>query len=355
MGQPRDIVEISRADRIDIEFIGKKAFELGELRYLGIPIPKGFVITTNYFEKFLLETGISKDLENTVKIYHPSLKNSIDKLFLPIKKKIMQTHIPQDLSSEFHKFYRELAGEFKEAAVNIYLSSKTDESLSFPNIKGDTNIILKIKEIWAAHFLNPSAIIIMENINSEIKENTSTNNPIADKRMTEKQAEKLFEYCKLIQSSLYFPKMIEYVVSHEKIYVINLAPFTNSVMDNMQKPIMREKKTRMALLKGTPINSGIATGPIRILDPLRINSTLKIGEIAITPKMNSSLYKEIENAKAVIIESLLPDPQSKFYYRKHVRIPTIEGVKNATKIFQNGNIITVNGMNGEIYSGGLIY
>lgn len=51
----------------------------------------------------------------------------------------------------------------------------------------------------------------------------------------------------------------------------------------------------------------------------------------------------------------MPNSLDKTLYRKDFQIPTIEGAINATKIFKNGNIVTVNGVNGEIYSGGLVY
>ena len=63
----------------------------------------------------------------------------------------------------------------------------------------------------------------------------------------------------------------------------------------------------------------------------------------------------MKSAKAVVIDSILPNSLSKALFRRDFQIPTVEGVKNATKLFQNGNVITVNGVSGEIYSGGLVY
>jgi phosphohistidine swiveling domain-containing protein len=57
----------------------------------------------------------------------------------------------------------------------------------------------------------------------------------------------------------------------------------------------------------------------------------------------------------VILDFIQPNTLNKTIFRKTCHIPAIEGIKNATKIFQNKKIITVNGGNGEIYSGGLIY
>ena len=81
---------------------------------------------------------------------------------------------------------------------------------------------------------------------------------------------------------------------------------------------------------------------------------IKKGEIVVLPKLDHSIFEEIKKAKAAVVSQVLRDPADKALYRRDFRIPTIEGVDNAESIFHNGNVITVNGVNGEIYSGGLI-
>ena len=81
---------------------------------------------------------------------------------------------------------------------------------------------------------------------------------------------------------------------------------------------------------------------------------IKNGDIVVAPQLNSYTYKMIKNAKALVIDSVFPRSIDEFVYRKNIKIPTIIGTKNAIKILQNGNIITVNGLSGEIYSGGLM-
>ena len=110
---------------------------------------------------------------------------------------------------------------------------------------------------------------------------------------------------------------------------------------------------RKILVKGIPLNPGIITGSIRILrnqDYYRVKSH----EIAVIPQLNKLLYSKISKAKAVVADSELTSSYDKMEFRKNIKIPTIMGVKNAVKILENGNIVTVNGINGEIYQGGLL-
>jgi phosphoenolpyruvate synthase/pyruvate phosphate dikinase len=345
MGQPQSIVDISRADNIDLEYVGKKAFELGELKYLRIPIPEGFVITTTFFENFLKITGISKDLDKAKKTYHPSLVDSKNKLFHPVKEKILHTVLPQNLALEFHKFFKKLAGGLRQSSVNIFSSSKTDKSMIFLNILGDANVVLKIKKIWETNFESPVAIVITDNLKYEIKGKISTNNPVFDKKLTPKQKDKLMQYCRTIQNRFYFPKEIEFGIIDDKIFVSKINPYTGTISDNIKRKFT----------KGTSVNQGVATGPVRILNKHCVNAIIKKGEILIVPSLNVSLYRKIKGIKALVIDLKLSNSKEKAIYRKYFQIPTIEGTKNATNVFKNGDIVTVNGTIGEIYSGGLKY
>src|SRR5688572_20982492 len=46
----RDLREISRAD---VKLVGGKAANLGEMRNAGLPVPQGFVVTTESYRVFL--------------------------------------------------------------------------------------------------------------------------------------------------------------------------------------------------------------------------------------------------------------------------------------------------------------
>lgn len=353
MGQLRNIVDISKIDITDLEYVGKKAYELSELNHLGIPIPQGFVITTYFFEKFLKTTKIEKDIDEVKKISHPSLKDSIGKLYEPIGKKLMRTHIPHALATELHRFYRKLAGEFKEASVNIFSSSLTNKITIFKNIKGDANIVLKIKTIWFSNLDNPVAIVVQENIKPEIKGQIFTDSPTTDKKLTKEQMEKLIDYCKIIQKHFYFPQVVDYVIGKNKIYITQIKPFTGAMEYKPTKTKPSALRLRKTLIKGLPVNPGIVAGPVKIF---RKNHDFKIknGDIIVTSELNSSTYMAIKNARALIIDSVLPKTIDKILYRKSVKIPTVEGAQNASILLQNGNVVTVNGITGEIYAGSLM-
>lgn len=328
----------SKIYKEDLDIVGKKAVELSELSRLGIPIPNGFVVSTIFFKKFLDQTGISKKIKEIREISHPAISESIEKLFDPIKKQIMQTHIPKNLAIELHRFYKKHAGLFKNQSLNIFSSSKNNKSIIFKNVKGDANLVFKIKEIWASHINNPVAIVVQKNISSKNIEKIATNDPMINNQ-------NLLELAKKIQNHFYFPQVVEYVIEKGIIYITSIKPLTPF--------IEKTKPLKSVLLKGIPLNPGIVTGIVRVLrnqDYYRVRSN----EIAVIQQMNKLLYSKIAKAKAIVADRLISSNHDKFNYRQNIKIPTIIGVKNAIKILQNGKIITINGATGEIYSGGFL-
>ncbi|MFA6918228.1 MAG: PEP/pyruvate-binding domain-containing protein, partial [Candidatus Gracilibacteria bacterium] len=349
------IIDLAQVYREDEDSVGRKAYELGMLWKLGIPLPDGFVITAEFFKEFLRLTGIDKEIKKIQSLSHPSISDSVKKLFQPIQKQIIQQYIPQALSLEFHKFYRELSGIFKDQSLNVFSSSSNNKSIVFQNVKGDANLVLKIKTIWSLSLEEPVSIVVQRNIKSDIRGKISTDNPTIDidKKLAEKFKSKLIDYCKIIQKHFYFPYEIEYVVKKGKIFITKVNPFAGIINESPKQ--IPNNKTRKILAKGISINHGIVTGPVRIFRNIHSPIEVKKGEIIVLPCLNPSIFKKIKNAKAVIIDTISLNSLNKTLYRKNFQIPTVEGAKNATRMFQDGNVITVNGVSGEIYSGGLIY
>jgi phosphoenolpyruvate synthase/pyruvate phosphate dikinase len=353
MGQPRYVVDLSQARHLDLEHVGKKALELAELKNLGILIPDGFVITTSFFTKFLEITGIARDIDTAKESFHPSLSDSAENFFQPVKEKIMQADIPYHLISEFHQYFRLLTGEFKTTPVDIFSSSKTEKSIRFEDILGDANVVQKIKEIWSSHFHIPVALVIVKHLKTKIRGKVISGELDTSKNLTAEQTDDLQKYCKIIQNHLYFPKEIDYAVENEELFITRIKPFTGDA----KKPaleIKRIEKCKKVLIKGVSINPGIATGPAKILNKLIPGTIIKKDEILVIPSFNNSLYNYLKKAKAVIADSMLANSADLALYRKIVQVPTVEGVRNADKIIRNGNVVTVNGITGEIYSGGLL-
>jgi phosphoenolpyruvate synthase/pyruvate phosphate dikinase len=347
------VLDFSEINKVDENFVGKRAYELGELSELGIPIPKGFIITTEFYEEFIRSTGIDKDIEKIQSVNHPALSDVVDKLFAPVSRKITYQDLPLNLTRELLRFYKKLSGTFREHPLAISSSNSENKMIAYPNVSGDTNLILKIKKIWATSPTKSPAIIVQESIMPEIKGKIISNELITfDKKISKKQKDKLITYSKAIQKHFYFPQEIEYAISKDRIIVTKLSPVPTATNKSLKRKLSIPRKV---LAKGIPINPGIAVGSVKILKDIYPGIKIGKGDVVILPNLDRLIFNKLKNAKAIIIDSIVPNTLNKVIFRNDCRVPAVEGIKNATEIFQNKNIVTVNGGNGEIYPGGLIY
>ena len=76
-------------------------------------------------------------------------------------------------------------------------------------------------------------------------------------------------------------------------------------------------------------------------------------DIVIISNIHQKQLKELKKIRGIIIESSQTHPAIKVLLQKH-GIPAISNVKNATKQFHSGHIITIHSEKGEIYRGGFL-
>lgn len=155
----------------DIPLVGGKGANLGEMYNLGIPVPPGFIVSSNAYFSFIeinsLKDRIREILKTTV---NPDLPESYTQASEKIKKAIVASPIPEEISLQIMKAYLKLGGVFKDPLVAVR-SSATAEDLpsasfagmqrTFLNVKGEANVLEAVRECWASLF-EPRAIFYRE-------------------------------------------------------------------------------------------------------------------------------------------------------------------------------------------------
>ena len=93
------IKNFNQISKADTEIAGGKGASLGEMIQAGIPVPEGFVILSNAFDRFLEETDLNVEIDavlNTVDIKEVhTVENASEK----IQAMILTREIPQDIRS----------------------------------------------------------------------------------------------------------------------------------------------------------------------------------------------------------------------------------------------------------------
>lgn len=145
----------------DLNLVGGKGANLGEMDKFGIPVPEGFVVTSKAYFDFLEENNLSKELKEILSKIKPEKIQSFKEASQKIKSLILKGKVSPLLAKEIIDNYLKLGGIVSQPVVAIR-SSATAEDLptasfagqqsSFLNIKGEANVIQKVKECWASLF-----------------------------------------------------------------------------------------------------------------------------------------------------------------------------------------------------------
>jgi len=159
--KPPYILWFNKIDKDDIGQVGGKGANLGEMTKIGIPVPPGFIVTTQAYYYFLKENNLKPKIKQILTITNPKRPESYQEAAEKIQKLILHSPIPGDLAIQIMKAYLKLGKRIKKPLVAIR-SSATAEDLpeasfagqqrTFLNIKGEANVVNKVRACWASLF-----------------------------------------------------------------------------------------------------------------------------------------------------------------------------------------------------------
>ncbi|MDR1819400.1 MAG: phosphoenolpyruvate synthase [Methanobrevibacter sp.] len=147
----------------DVSIAGGKGANLGELTQAGIPVPPGFVITSETYKKFMDETGIFDKVMDLLKPVDVNNNNELQEVAKKIKSLITSTEIPGDIKTVIIEAYNALGEKTGVEETDVAVrSSATAEDLpeasfagqqdTFLHIQGVNQVLKYVRKCWASLF-----------------------------------------------------------------------------------------------------------------------------------------------------------------------------------------------------------
>jgi len=140
---------------------GGKGASLGEMTNAKIPVPPGFVILAEAFNRFLIETDLFQEVQAQLKKVNYKDISSVDGASSILRSLIEKANLPTDLAKDITAEFKKLKAPF--VAVR---SSATAEDSSAASWAGeletylnttDKTLLLNVKKCWSSLF-TPRAI-----------------------------------------------------------------------------------------------------------------------------------------------------------------------------------------------------
>jgi len=160
-----DVVWFMEVDKEDLTLVGGKGANLGELTKLEIPVPPGFIVTTQSYFHFLDESGLRAKITAILKKLDVDDSRQLDKSATRIKELIGNARMPQAIADEISEAYEKLRGlvavRSSATAEDLPEASFAGQQRTFLNIQGEADVIAAVQGCWASLF-EPRAIFYRE-------------------------------------------------------------------------------------------------------------------------------------------------------------------------------------------------
>lgn len=138
----------------DVGVAGGKGASLGEIVRNDLPVPGGFVVTTEAYRDFLEEAGIGTELFRAVDV-DPEDSDSLAEAHKTATELIREAEIPEETREEIIDAYRELGEGFVAVRSSATAEDLPDASFAgqqdtFLNVDGEEELLERIRDCWAS-------------------------------------------------------------------------------------------------------------------------------------------------------------------------------------------------------------
>ncbi|HEX79240.1 MAG TPA: phosphoenolpyruvate synthase [Dehalococcoidia bacterium] len=146
----------------DIPTVGGKGANLGEMTNADIPVPPGFIVTSEAYYDFLESSRVIDNIRALLEPLDPGDSKELQKVAAEVKKLMMDVAMPQEIVEEIKKAYNKLGGGFvavrsSATAEDLPEASFAGQQSTYLNIQGGDNVVNAVQKCWASLF-EPRAI-----------------------------------------------------------------------------------------------------------------------------------------------------------------------------------------------------
>jgi pyruvate, water dikinase len=155
------VVDLEEVSDADLPLVGGKAGKLGDLVREGLPVPPGFVITTEAYQRFVDASGVAEVVKGALAGVEEARPSTTDEASRKIRSAFEDAEFPAELRKEIATAYEAFARrhDVKFSAVR---SSATAEDLAdasfaglqetYLNVQGTDRVLEAVRKCWGSLF-----------------------------------------------------------------------------------------------------------------------------------------------------------------------------------------------------------
>jgi pyruvate, water dikinase len=156
-----NIVGLAEVSESDLPLVGGKASKLGELVRRGLPIPPGFVVTTELYQAFVDATPLASVIPAALEEIDPADATSVDRASQRIRSAFEAADFPEGIREDLVTAYESYVKQ-NDVIFSAVRSSATTEDLedasfaglqdTYLNVRGTDAVLRDIRRCWGSLF-----------------------------------------------------------------------------------------------------------------------------------------------------------------------------------------------------------
>lgn len=182
-------------------------------------------------------------------------------------------------------------------------------------------------------------------------------------KISDQEIIKLAKIGDRLHKHYFFPQDAEFAVDRKrKIYLVQTRPVTTlkevakvsatSPEAKEEKKVEKEIKEKKILLQGAGASPGIGWGPVVIVKSKKEIGKVKQGEILVTSMTTPDFVLAMKKVSGIVTDKGGLTSHAAIVSRE-LGVPCVVGTEIATKELKDDQVVTVDGLSGKVYKGGL--
>ena len=215
----------------------------------------------------------------------------------------------------------------------------------------DHYIVDKVGFHLHSRLISPQEIMEVYEYPSGVRRVKVDKKLINDAKLSDDQVITLAKIGERIHMHYGFPQDMEWAIENDRLYITQSRPITTLTMAPKTRQVQPASLTHLrVVVVGAPASPGIASGPAVIVRSLTELGKVKDGDVMISPMTSPDYVPAMKKAVGIITDKGGQTSHAAIVSRE-LGLPAVVGTKNATKLIKTGDVITIDGANGQVYAG----
>ena len=151
------VVWFNEVTKNDVPLVGGKGANLGEMTNAQIPVPPGFIVTSDAYFNFLKQAQLIDKIRKLLEPVDVNDSRQLQEVAAQVRQVISNAEMPPEIAREIQEAYIKMgrglvAVRSSATAEDLPEASFAGQQRTFLNVQGDKEVVAAVQECWASLF-----------------------------------------------------------------------------------------------------------------------------------------------------------------------------------------------------------